>query len=402
MIGKRLKSARLALGITQETLVARLRETGESITKQGISNYENGKRTPAPSTLIRLARVLHVRPASLLHEQAATVQWVSFRCQSKLGERKKQEIRAFAESHAEKQTYLSQLLPDETLPEFPQPVLINDPCDAEKAASDLRTSWDLGENPISSVTQTIENKGGHVVAYGHEGVVFDGLSGWINDRYPLVVVNSLITIDRLRFNLAHELGHLVMNHSSHLEDRQIENLAHRFAGAFLAPADVVKREFGKNRRSVSVSELKIFKMKYGLSMQATLFRLKDLDIIKPNTYSGIMRQFSNNDWRKNEPGKYQGDESPTRLSQMASHAYAEGLISAEKVKWICPECEIVPDDAESEAPVSGLLPSDILAMPLEKRRELLANAAQKIQHEYREDGGELRGFDAFEENDLHE
>jgi transcriptional regulator with XRE-family HTH domain len=59
MIGNRIRQARLATGLTLEAVVERLKELGESITRQGLSNYENNKRGPGPATLMKLAKALN-------------------------------------------------------------------------------------------------------------------------------------------------------------------------------------------------------------------------------------------------------------------------------------------------------------------------------------------------------
>ena len=51
--------------------------------------------------------------------------------------------------------------------------------------------------------------------------------------------------NRDNFNLAHEMGHIVMHRGiSHTPGtRTVENQAHRFAGAFLAPAKALRKAF---------------------------------------------------------------------------------------------------------------------------------------------------------------
>ena len=71
----------------------------------------------------------------------------------------------------------------------------------------LRKRWKLGDSPIDSVVEMVEDRGGFVVEYPEQGVQFDGLSGRANGR-PVVVVNGGSSVDRYRYNIAHELGHL--------------------------------------------------------------------------------------------------------------------------------------------------------------------------------------------------
>ena len=74
---------------------------------------------------------------------------------------------------------------------------------------------------------------------------FDGMAATV-DGIPVVVVGRGWPGDRQRFTLAHELGHLVL-HGRLASDVDEEAAANRFAGAFLAPADEVRKELGEKR-----------------------------------------------------------------------------------------------------------------------------------------------------------
>ena len=54
-----------------------------------------------------------------------------------------------------------------------------------------------------------------------------------------------------------------------------EKAAHRFAAAFLAPAECVRSEVGERRSRISIEELLLLKQRFGMSMQACAYRLKD-------------------------------------------------------------------------------------------------------------------------------
>ena len=104
------------------------------------------------------------------------------------------------------------LYPDEQ-PEFPAVRRVTTFENAEAAAGDLREAWQLDDNPIDNLFQTVEDHGGVVVEWNEDVGHFDGLSGWGNRTAPLAVINMLVKEDRRRFNLAHELGHLLMDTS---------------------------------------------------------------------------------------------------------------------------------------------------------------------------------------------
>jgi Zn-dependent peptidase ImmA (M78 family)/transcriptional regulator with XRE-family HTH domain len=400
MIGSRLRQARLVAGLTLDEVVERLAKSGVEISKQCLSNYEKEKRVPRADILMVLARAVKVRPAFLMKEPAITVKWVAYRSQARLGSRKKEEIVAQAEADAERQMYLQEMLFSGERPTFPLRRNVCSGEDAEKAAEDLRTAWKLGNDPIESVTQTVESNGGMVIGHAQDNVRFDGLSGWVNNAFPLIIVNSSVPDDRLRFDLAHELGHLAMDCGT-VDEKTAERLAHRFAGAFLVPACTVRQELGASRRKVSSGELGVLKKRYGLSMQAWMFRALDLGIISEGHFRSMRIRFSAEGWTKKEPVDYVGDEKPSRLLQMTLRALAEDLITYEKAVEICPEAakQIEPPTRPKES--QTLSAQELLRMPRTQRMQILDEAATVAKGDYSQHP-ELTDFEALGEADLHE
>ena len=198
---------------------------------------------------------------------------------------------------------------------FPKPARVQSPEDAEKASQELRKAWELGDAPIDSLVETVEDKGGFVIEYPESGIQFDRLSGKADGR-PVIVVNPGQHVDRCRYNVAHELGHVFTTCPRQLSEKEQEPIAHRFAAALLVPARVAKEELGEKRRHLDFGELGVLKQKYGLSMQAWIRRAKDLEIIPDSVYKSLCIEFSSRGWRRQEPVVYQGREKPKRLVQM--------------------------------------------------------------------------------------
>ena len=112
-----------------------------------------------------------------------------------------------------------------------------------------------------------------------------------------------------------------------MAEKDKEHCCHRFAGAFLFPADQVRAEFGAHQRSrIHPQELYNAKKSYGVSMQGIVRRLKDLDLLSDAGYKQICFFFSTKGWRKDEPGKLPA-ERPTRFESLAYRALAEELIT---------------------------------------------------------------------------
>jgi Zn-dependent peptidase ImmA (M78 family) len=262
----------------------------------------------------------------------------------------------------------------------------------------LRERWGLGTAPIDSIIETVETKGGYVVGYFSPGVRFDGLSGRIGSR-PVVVVNLDTAVDRIRYNVAHELGHLQLDCRG-VTSQEEEKLAHRFAAALLVPADAARRELGQKRRHLSLEELGVLKLKYGLSMQAWIRRARDLEIIPENVYKTACIEFGRRGWRKMEPVIYGGHEKPTKLMQMAFRAIAEGVITPEHAERICRGSAEDPAGLLQRIQRIPRSQTELLRLPRAERAQILAQAAAKAEGEYWKNKN-LTAFDAFREEDWY-
>jgi len=223
VIGDRIRQARLAAGLTQDEVVPRLGSAGHKITKAALSKYEKGKSEPKQSVLVLLGRVLGAKPGYFLTERVLRVEWLAFGKQTRLRKSKQERIKAFAEDVVEKQSRLEGVFYPNLRSVFPKPTVAGTAQDAEAIAQRLRKKWKLDDTPIDSLVEMVEDKGGFVVEYPEPGIQFDGLSGRVDGR-PVVVVNAESSMDRYRYNVAHELGHLMM-HCPEVVPKEAQKLA---------------------------------------------------------------------------------------------------------------------------------------------------------------------------------
>lgn len=400
MLSDRIRHARLAAGLTLDEVAERLATLGTPITKAGLSKYELGKSTPGATFLLKLGRALGVTSAYFLRELEVSVRWVAFRKKSSLTLTRQEEIKAVVEDRVEGQFWLQSTLNVEPSSATHPRIPVRTVEEAESAAAALRRAWELDDLPIESLTQTFEDKGGLVVGYEDEDNKFDGLSGWVNDLVPLAVINTAVPPDRSRYNLAHEIGHMMME-CENVEEKEQEQMAHRFGAAFLVPPQVARRELGTKRRQLSLAEIGLLKQKYGLSMQAWIRRALDLNIIDEGHYRTLCMEFARRGWRKREPVQYDGNERPTKLMQLTLRALAEGIITAERAAQLCPDCSTRLAAITQVPPTRNLSAQEMRNMPAEQRDQLLALAAAAAEVDYRQDSN-LTDFEAFGEDDLYD
>ena len=196
--------------------------------------------------------------------------------------------------------------------------------DIERAAEDLRRVWDLGMGPIENLADVLEAKGLKVGSMDAD-IKFDACTFQAADDFTVtaIVTRSDIEGDRQRFSLAHELGHLMLR--PHGLDE--EKAAHRFAAAFLVPEEAARFELRDRRADISLYELHILKHKYGLSMQAWVYRARDLGIIPEARAKEIFKVFGSKGWRQEEPGDRIPAEHPRRFERLVLGAMADGIMS---------------------------------------------------------------------------
>ena len=365
MIGARLKQARLLVGMTQRELASALGDAGFKITAAAISKYEKEKSSPSARFLLSACRALNVAPSYLSHQPQREVKWTAFRRQSQFGKKMQDRVKAYAADIAELQIELHTLLYPRSSSALPDPVRVSTIEEAERLANRLRSQWEVGNRPLDNLVQIAEDRGLIVIAWDDDSDKFDGLSGWCG-AHPVIVINENRSTDRLRFSLAHEIGHLVMDASD--VGGNEEALAHRFAAALLVPPEQAYHELGRKRNALDWEELKLLKRKYGMSMSAWIRRARDLEIISERTYKDMNIALSSRGWRKKEPADYVGDEEPLQLEQMVQRVVAEGLVSPDRfisvgIKTNEPECQ--QDDS------GHLTVRDLKRMPEDKRVEIM-------------------------------
>lgn len=257
---------------------------------------------------------------------------VAFRKKAELGSKSIDSIKYRVIDRLEKYLELEDILSVDN--HFTNPIVavqINDFSDLERAAEDLREKWNLGLNPISSVIEMLEDNFIKVVEVD-EPLEFDGLSAFVDNKIPVIVVNQNFPIERKRFTLLHELGHLLLSHNKNFTDKEIESACHRFAGAILIPRIKLISELGMSREPIYLQELAEVQKEWGISIQAIMYRAKDLDIISQSKLTNFYIEIGKNLRLKKQvdESRYCAAEASYRFNQLLYRGLAQELISFSK------------------------------------------------------------------------
>jgi len=327
--GTRIKQARRRAQASQRDLAEAI---GVSATT--ISKYERGLSKPGSGVLLDIAEALDVDVSFFLRAPRVTSIEPAYRKLLRKKDERQiiERIRDWLERYLEAESIVQPEPARFSMSEgFPHVVQSMD--DAEAAAAALREAWDLGTDPIEDVTSILEDRGIRVGTLDADNG-FDACTfrTQINGAVPVIVTRKGLPGDRQRFNLAHELGHLVLDFADAGAVNE-EKACHRFAGAFLAPGSAVRDTIGRmERRSITVDELHVMKHRFGLSMQALIFRLRDLGLISGAHANRAHRGFRSQGWHQEEPGDPVPPERPERFHLLLLRALAEDLISERRAR----------------------------------------------------------------------
>ena len=201
---------------------ARLAEAlGVSI--QTLQSYEAGTSAPDDAMLSRIALLLNFpRSFFFLEEDMPVISEhaASFRALSKMSA----GTRACALGAGAIAFRLNEWIDARfKLPQAALPDLSD--LSPEDAALTLRMQWGLGHAPIRNMIHLLESKGIRVFALAEESRDVDAFCSWYEGT-PFVFLNTMKSAERIRFDAAHELGHLVRDTYSMLHRNEMGGSRH--------------------------------------------------------------------------------------------------------------------------------------------------------------------------------
>jgi Zn-dependent peptidase ImmA (M78 family) len=166
----------------------------------------------------------------------------------------------------------------------------------------------------------LESHGVRIFGLPAEDREIDAFSFWYGSQ-PFIFVNTAKTAERLRFDLAHELGHLCMHRDVKTSrNRKFELDANSFASTFLIPTDGLVTQLVGHPTLTDVMELKRY---WKVSATAMVRRLHQLKRISDWQYRSWMIELSERGFRSNEPNGISKEQSAF-LRQVLSLAREDG------------------------------------------------------------------------------
>ena len=280
-----------------------------------VSKWRAGSQAPEREALERLASVVNVTPEWFTRPLSEKVSPPLFRSNASAHVAARAMLEARLEWAQDVAVALMEFVdyPELNLPmrRYSDPEEITDE-DIELAAAECREMWRLGRVAVQDLALAVEGAGIIVIREETGVAQIEGLSAWSDAvGRPLVLLSADKDNGfRSRFDLAHELGHLILHrHVTHPNERERHNLlekqAHRFAGAFLLPAETFSAEI---KIPPTLDDLLLLKHRWGVSVAAMIMRLRALGLLDHDGAQVLFKRRSARWGAKAEPGD--GDRKP--------------------------------------------------------------------------------------------
>jgi len=343
--GRRLFPGRLI----EARLASRLNQTDLAnivgVSRQAISAYEQGIKTPEPGTMRLISEALGQPLGFFTKAEVPSFGEFSANFFRKAGadtKRRNMACEVYARWLAQAAFSFDALAnyPSVDLPSFEpraKESLHYDFDEIEDIAEQTRNHFGLGLGPISNVVRLLELKGIILCRLEIPGENIDAFSFWSGGRPFVFLASDKDSAARARYDAAHELGHLVLHRwvgKDEIEDRErlreIEAEADHFAGAFLLPS----RSFPNEIYSPRLNAFLDLKLRWKVSIQAMIYRCKDLEIFDELQITNLYKQISFKKWRKVEP--YDGPtglplENPLLLKKVAELVIGKGVLDRDRL-----------------------------------------------------------------------
>ncbi|MBN7275556.1 ImmA/IrrE family metallo-endopeptidase [Ligilactobacillus pobuzihii] len=277
-----------------------------SVSHQMVSKWENGKSIPNLAQQQELSKLLQINRLFFWNGKKIPVETATPFFRRTLSVPKKSRkaaqsiitLYSYTESQVSNELNLGYYIRNS----YNGQLRMYDQYEIEELANSIRRKFKLGEGPISNIVLLVERLGIRVcycdLSSEHIDAVTDELDG-----KPYIAINNSRSSVRMRFNLAHELGHIIMHGEKTTSNcakdvyKRREEEANYFAGCLLMPEDGLNLDMSRTNLNYLVELKKHWKV----SVQALITRGKQIGLIDEQQALYQRQEVSRRGWRKKEP-----------------------------------------------------------------------------------------------------
>ncbi|WP_079480585.1 spr1629 family repressor/antitoxin [Halobacillus salinus] len=301
-VGENLTNIRILHGYTRKQLAEKL-----DVTEQAVWQYENKVVSPKMDIVNQLKRIFNVKSKYfytddlLVKSQLAPVdsKHIAYRASEMNSVQKTQTeamhidfLNGFLKLTNEKLHYPPlelRTLRDRVLEVLMEPSLSRH--EAIVSAAELsRDFLELDKYKNGNLLFLLEKKGAFIFEKAI-GQKIDAYSVWSKNDFPFIMLGNIKkSAVRRNFDLAHELGHLVLHYKNEFtmldkkSHREYEHEANLFAANLLLPEEEFKKDFALISKASNPKSYIDLKKKWLVSIQAMALRAHRLSLIDYQKY----------------------------------------------------------------------------------------------------------------------
>ncbi|MNO85314.1 helix-turn-helix protein [compost metagenome] len=319
-IGENLANLRIMHGYSRKQLSEML-----DVTEQAVWQYENSYTTPKMQIINELNRIFNVKSKYFYNQDmisryntTSNINLVNIAYRSKI-------LNTISKTQSEVKhveyldTFVNYITAKVSLPLLNIINLRNDAIKYLYNTDDNRVTQinqvaklarkRLGLSPgTNDELMYLVEKSGIFVFEKAIGEEIDAYSLWTkNDRAYIILGNLKRSAVRRNFDIAHELGHLLLHHRLEFtnldrkEHKIIENEANTFASAFLLPEDEFINDIEYIPYPTNPDAYLDLKKKWKTSLQVLGYRAAQLDIIGPKDHRNFYAALHRKKYLEKEP-----------------------------------------------------------------------------------------------------
>lgn len=345
-LSERLTMARKAAGVSQDVAARHLK-----LSRPTYIAIEKGNRDVKPDELVALATLFRT-PVSRLVRQEAPPPLIAPHLRGEIAQASQDvglneaidKLAAFVDDYQfllEKTN--ARLVPVVAPPQIDRTAYPLEQL-ASRTAQQQRSNLGYGlREPIGNLRRALDDAGVHVFVDALNSKLA-GLYSFVPGFGYCILVNRLHPFERMRWTIAHEFGHFLLDRekpgvdylSMPARKPYSERFADEFAACFLMPADGVRHQFedAKARMGdVNVGDVCRIADHYGVSLMAMTLRMESLKLIRSGTWdflkqSGIkVRDLKLEAGLEPKNNRPKIDTFPDRYIQLAIQAWNSQDIS---------------------------------------------------------------------------
>ncbi len=387
-IGRRLRRAREACGMTQEEVARAL-----GVSRSSVAQMELGNRMVSGLELARLAFLYGRDMREFVEDEELKEDplLVLFRRHADLaGQAGVQQALRECVALGRELAHLEHLLGVDRavglgeIPEYrlPRPRTKREAVQqGEHMAGQERRRLGLEAAPVANMAELLESEGVHTARIPLPDEV-SGLTLIHPEIGCFVFVNRMHHVLRRRFSLAHEYCHVLLDrsHGSTISREGTNDLlevrANAFAAAFLMPEEGVRafiHSLGKERRSgggIQLYDVVQLAHHFRVSRESACYRLRDLGLLTKRELQELLHRERGGLGRALEKALHLGAPCPEeeeggfqrRFFVLALEAFRRGLISQAKLVELAGMVDVRREEVERIA--SGLVEEEEGEMPV--------------------------------------